>query len=430
MRPGELREQVRFIEESASELGVWERGGYVPLQPFVVSAAAGALMHDVGSRLEQLLVDHAPSRAGGDLHRLADIAGWPGDQRWFLGTERPLADALGSARSDVFISAGLPSVLELNIGTCLNGGTTSAVLSTALLDSPVGVQMRRTHGIRSSSYLDAMVRWVRGRLPGESPRVALLAFPDQGDEGSLKWADEQAARFAPHGISCGFVPIGEAEILDNSLYWHGTRYDVAIRYFMVSPKAAAEHLDFFTALEHATGTVLLGSYVSQLFTSKNLLADLYQDDQLTTSQRRLLDNAPWTARLDRPARRGQTRVDPAEWAAGNREHAVLKPGNLYGSRGLVIGHRTPEPDWRSALDAALRDGGYIMQQLVHPDTWTNTYWHIDSETLVTADSPALLGPFQIDGIDGGVYTQQPITGTEDNLLDPHQDVSLGCVMTA
>lgn len=315
----------------------------------------------------------------------------------------------------------------MNVGTCLNGGTTSAVLSTALLDSPVGARIRPAHSITAGSYLDALAAWVRRRFPDGSPRVALLAFPDQGDKGSLKWADEQAARMAPHGISCAFVPVGGADIVDGSLYWQGTRYDMAIRYFMVSPKRATEHLDFLTALERATGTILLGSYVSQLFTSKNLLADLYQDNQLTSAQRRLLDYVPWTARLDRPARRREDHVDPAEWAVRNREDAVLKPANLYGSQGLVIGHRTAEAEWCAAINSALDEGGYVVQEFVRPDSWSSCYWHMGSKTLVTADSPALLGPFQIDGADGGIHVRHPIRGDESDLLVPDRNVSLGCV---
>jgi hypothetical protein len=30
LRAAELREHVRFIQQAASELGIWERGGYVP----------------------------------------------------------------------------------------------------------------------------------------------------------------------------------------------------------------------------------------------------------------------------------------------------------------------------------------------------------------------------------------------------------------
>lgn len=287
LRMSEMREQVSHIEESASELGIWERGGYVPLQPFIISDAANKLLHGVGSRLKELQVDHALHRAGGDLYRLADIAEWAYDERWFLGTGRPLFNALVSARSDVLLAGGRPNFLEINIGTCLNGGTTSAVLSAALLGSPVGSDMSRAYGIKSNSYLDELVQWIRRQHSNESPNVALLGFADHGDEGSLKWADEHAARFASCGISCEFVLVDEAEISDNSLSWRGKRYEVAIRYFMVSPKMS-DHLDFFGALESATATVLYGSYVSQLFTSKNLLADLYQNDRLTPDQRELV----------------------------------------------------------------------------------------------------------------------------------------------
>jgi hypothetical protein len=430
LRPGELREHVRHIAESADELGVWERGGFIPLQPFVLSAEANRLLHQIGHRIKELLIDHALTSAGGDLNRLADIAGWPADDRWFLGAERPLADALTTARPDVFTAGGRPQFLEINIGTCLNGGTTASVLSSALLESPVGVEMRTAHALVAHSYMDELIEFIQDRYSAESPNVALLAFPDDGDEGSLRWADEHAVRFVKYGIPCEFVPIGEAEVMGDHLTWRGKRYGIAIRYFMVPPRAT-DHLDFFTALHNATGTVLFGSYVSQLFTSKNLLADLFQEDRLAADQRELLDYIPWTARLgEGPVRRREGRVDPVEWAADNRERAVLKPSNLFGARGLVVGHRTSEADWRDALDAAVRGGCHVVQELVRPDSWPGVYWHVESEALVTVDSPVLLGPFLVGQADGGVYTQQPIEGTEDGFLDRGRDLSLGCVVTA
>lgn len=184
-------------------------------------------------------------------------------------------------------------------------------------------------------------------------------------------------------MPCDFVPIEEAEIVGGSLTWHGKCYGGAVRYFMVTPKAA-DHLDFIIALEHAADTALFGAYLSQLFTSKALLADL----------------------------------------------AVLKPSNLFGSRGVVVGHLVSESDWRDAIDTAVQEGDHIVQELVRPDSWTNVYWHLDSESLVSVDSPVLLGPYVVDGAAGGGYTKQPITGTEDDLLSPGRDLSLGCVMFA
>jgi hypothetical protein len=109
---------------------------------------------------------------------------------------------------------------------------------------------------------------------------------------------------------------------------------------------------------------------------------------------------------------------------------VFKPNNLFGSRGLVVGHLTSEPDWRAALDTAVGSGDHIVQQLVRPDSWASAYWHIDSETLVNVEAPVLVGPFCVDGTDGGWHTQQPIKGTEDDLLNRSHDMSLGCVMSA
>jgi hypothetical protein len=428
--PAELREQVRHIEQSANELGVWERGGFLPLQPFVLDAEANRSLHAVAHGVKELLVDHALTAARGDLNRLADIAEWPADDRWFLGAEAPLSYALSTVRPDVFISGGRPRILEVNIGTCLNGGTTSSVLASALLGSPIGVGMHRTNNLVGHSYMDELIEFVRQAHTGDTPDVALLAFSDDGDEGSLRWADEHAARFAEHGIPCEFVPIDEAEVVDGHLTWRGKRYGIAIRYFMVRPDET-DHLDFFTELHNATGTILFGSYVSQLFTSKNLLADLLQDDQLTANQRELLDHVPWTARLGKGfVRKGDSRVDPTAWAADNRERAVLKPSNLFGARGLVVGHRTTEAEWRDALDNALHGGSYVVQELVNPDSWPSVYWHLESESLVAANSPVLLGPFLVGRADGGVYTQQPIKGTEDDFLDRTRDVSLGCVVTA
>lgn len=426
----ELREHVRLIRTGAGELGVWERGGYIPLQPFVVSAAANRLLHDVGRQLQDLLISHALDRAGGDLARLADIAEWPHDDRWFLGAKQPLAHAVGSRRADMFVADGRPQFLEFNFGTCLNGGVSSAVLSSTLLSTPLGSRLRSARAIGYGSFLDNLVRWVRRELPGNSPRVALLAVPSDGDEGSIRWAEHHQACFAAYGIPSDLVPISEAEVVDGALTWCGNRYQGAIRYFMVTPKVAC-HLGFIAAMEHAERTTLFGGYLSQLFTSKALLADLYQDDRLSADQRRLLDYIPWMARLrEGPARRGEEQVDPVEWAQANREHAVLKPSNLFGSRGVVVGHLTPEADWRSALEAAVKAGGHVVQELVHPDAWQAMYWHIESESLVKVESPALLGPYVVDGADGGAYTRHPITGTEDDLLGGGHDISLGCVMSA
>jgi hypothetical protein len=145
----------------------------------------------------------------------------------------------------------------------------------------------------------------------------------------------------------------------------GKRYGVAIRYFMATPKVLREHFDF----------------------------------------------VPWTARPRQGVvPRGGGQVDPVEWAEKNREHAILKPFNLFGSRSVEVGHLMSDEEWRSALTNAVEDGRYVVQEVVQPDAWTMRYWDSAEDKLLTVTSPVLLGPFAVYGRDGGCFAQQPVTG--------------------
>jgi hypothetical protein len=137
------------------------------------------------ARLKTLQVTHGLVQAGGDMHRLADAVNWSPDDRWFFGTGRPIADALGASRADVFVSGGRPRFLEINVGTCLNGGAQSSTLAAALLGSPIGRGMVSESGIRSASYLERLADWVQSSHAAGLPNV---------DE-----AASQGARVGPGG---------------------------------------------------------------------------------------------------------------------------------------------------------------------------------------------------------------------------------------
>jgi hypothetical protein len=425
----DLRAHADAVRAGAAELGVWEHGGHVPLQPFVLTRKAMAALHRVGTELQELLVQYALDACDGDTQRLADIAGLTEAQRWFLPSTRPLPEALGCLRSDVLVEAGQPKFLEVNFGTCLNGAAAAPVLATTLLGTDVGRAQRRARDLHAESFYAARLHWLREN-GAHAGRVALLGFAATGDEGSLRGFDEETAYFATHGIACDFVPVEEADISAGALTWQGKRYDAAIRYFMATPTVMADYLDFFVALERATATVLYGAYVSQLFTSKLLLADLRCDPRLTSTQRDLLDHVPWVARLRPgavPCDNGSR--DPVEWAEHHRERAVLKPANLHGSRGVVLGPAVTEAEWRCALQDAVADGSYVVQQLVVPDLWQSRYWNIAADTAVGITAPVLLGPFVVGGRSGGCFAQQPITGRSEDLLHPKNGRSFGVAVS-
>lgn len=425
-----LGDDVSRIRDRARHLGIWSAGGLVPLQPFVVSRAAAGLLHRLGRCLHRLVVEHALARAGGDLHRLADDVRWPESERWILDGNPPLGPALGSSRTDVLVSGGVPYALEANLGTCLNGSTSTPVLTETLLETRAGRAVTGAHEPMAGSFLAGLAAWLRAGRGSAADRVALVSSADSSDEGSLRWAEHQVRFLASQGITADFVPVEELDAGGGVLTWRGRRYTQAVRYFMLSGRLL-RHREAVIALERARGTAFHGSFLSQLFTSKAILADLRQSERLPAEARRVVEHVPWTARLtEQHALRDGRRTDPIAWAADNRERAVLKPFNLFGSRGVVVGRFVGESRWRQEIEAAVASGDRVVQEFVRPDAWRSTYWSIEEDRLVTVDNPAFVGPYTVDGAHGGIFAQQPVADGWPGLPGPASGASLGTVIGA
>lgn len=427
LAPGQIRDEAEEIIERADYLGIWNRGGMVPLQPFILPRKASARLYALGSDVQSLLIDYATRVADGDLERLADHVNWPDSEKWVLDTKTRIGPVVGSCRADVMVTSGDPKVLEMNVGTCLNGSTSTPVLEEVLLETAVG---RSLLGKRSSTenFIEALAAWLLKGRRNSFDRVALVSSLDASDESSARWAEHQIRLLAGRGISADLVPIEQAEVVDNTLTWGGHRYPQAVRFFMLNGPLL-EYRDVVVALEKASNTQIYGSYLSQLFTSKVLLADLLQLPDLPERARRTLAHVPWTARLrEGPIWRHGRRVDPAEWALAEKDRAVLKPSHLYGSRGVTVGRFVSASAWDRLVRDAIEAGDHVVQELVEPDSWQATYWNLDEQRLVTIDEPVVLGPFTVDGKAAGTFVQQPTSNGWPGLPRSGGTVSLGAAI--
>lgn len=302
--------------------------------------------------------------------------------RWFLPGRQPLNRVLGCSRADVLVEDGRPRFLEFNFGACLDGATSTPVLARALMESAPGLDTHRAHGITTQSVFAARLAWVKDHLPPGTARLALLGFARDGDEGSLRAFELEAAHHSANGLSCDFVPFDEAEVGDDALHRRGNTY-------------------------------------------------LFQRTDLPPDQERLLDFVPWTARLAKqPARRGGEVVDVAEWTANHRERAVLKPSNAFGSRGVVLGDRTPAGEWERVAKEAVRAGDHVVQEAVDPGPWPLTYWDLEREEIRDVLAPVLLGPFQVMERSGGCSTKQPGVNDAGRLVRSRDGLSFGCIVVA
>ena len=108
--------------------------------------------------------------------------------------------------------------------------------------------------------------------------------------------------------------------------------------------------------------------------------------------REIVQRTPWTRqfyprRTDGPA--GEDIDDLMEWTRLHWDHLVLKPERGYSGRGVRVGVVNEDAD--EAVDLAMKEGNYIVQEKIPLDLWAE-----EIPTLDTARGQATLERYQTD----------------------------------
>lgn len=130
-------------------------------------------------------------------------------------------------------------------------------------------------------------------------------------------------------------------------------------------------------------------------------ARLFTAEELDTIRR----HVPWT----RKVREGKTEKDGAEidlldYVRGNSGRLVLKPNDDYGGHGIYIGWNSTAAEWEAALQAALKDGDYLVQERV--PTARETFPALAEDgSVVYAEQLVDLDPLLFNGRVGSAFTR-------------------------
>jgi hypothetical protein len=130
-------------------------------------------------------------------------------------------------------------------------------------------------------------------------------------------------------------------------------------------------------------------------------ARLFTAEELEAVRR----HVPWT----RKVREGRTEKDGAEidlleYIRRNSGTLVLKPNDDYGGHGIYIGWNTSGVEWEEALQAALADGDYLVQERV--STARETFPALmDDGSVVYAEQLVDLDPLLFNGRVGSAFTR-------------------------
>jgi len=114
---------------------------------------------------------------------------------------------------------------------------------------------------------------------------------------------------------------------------------------------------------------LVNSFQSKLIHKKAVFAvltneryrDLFESDELAA----INEHVPWTRRfLEEKTEYRSAPIDLVGWTRDNKEKLVLKPNDDYGGHGIFIGWNSTGSEWDAAIDQALKNGDYLVQERV------------------------------------------------------------------
>ncbi len=131
-------------------------------------------------------------------------------------------------------------------------------------------------------------------------------------------------------------------------------------------------------------------------------AYLFDENEL----RAIEAHVPWT----RTFRREKTiyrnaEIDLVEFTRTNSDKLVLKPNDDYGGHGIYIGWNSSETEWNAAIETALANGDYLVQERV--ETSKEMFPMLDDagENFQMIEQLVDLDPLLFNGVVGSAFTR-------------------------
>jgi hypothetical protein len=116
-------------------------------------------------------------------------------------------------------------------------------------------------------------------------------------------------------------------------------------------------------------------------------------------------HVPWTRKVrEGRTEKGGAEIDLLDYVRRNSGTLVLKPNDDYGGHGIYIGWNNDAAAWEAALQAALADGDYLVQERV--STARETFPALAEDgTVVYAEQLVDLDPLLFNGRVGSAFTR-------------------------
>jgi hypothetical protein len=318
-----------------------------------------------------------------------------------------------TARLDSFLTANAYSFVELN-GESPAGIAYADAAYDIFSALPVMQRFAETYNVRAlygrQFMLDVLLHSYQeflGRKADHMPRIAIVDLKGLPTQKEFELFKEFFERQGHPAIICS---PDELEFRENRLRVGEFEIDIVYKRLLVN-----EYLPIigqYPALLQAcraSSICMVNSFRSKLIHKKAIFAVLTSERyaRLFNQEERAAINqhVPWTRRVraEKSDYFGKE-IDLLEFVAANRDRLVLKPNDDYGGHGISIGWNTDEISWQGALQTAMANGDYLVQERV--PTARETFPALQADgSIEFAEQLVDLDPLLFNGKVGSAFTR-------------------------
>jgi hypothetical protein len=349
--------------------------------------------------------------------RIIDDLGLTTIERELVAIDPGYTAVSPTSRLDSFLTSSAYSFVELN-GESPAGIAYADAAYDIFSSLPVMKKFTEEYNLRAlygrsfmlKVLLDSYEEYL-GHKPERPPRIAIVDLAGVPTVKEFELFREFFERAGYPSIIC--TP-QELEFKSNRLSYAGQEIDIVYKRLLVNEYLPI--MNDYPALLNAyrAGAVcLVNSFRSKLIHKKALFAVLTNAGyaQLFTQAERdaIHKHVPWTriVRDEQSDYRNGT-VELLEFIRNNSERLVLKPNDDYGGHGITIGWNVSAADWDKAIQNALADGDYLVQERV--PTARETFPALTGDGGIEfAEQLVDLDPLLFNGKVGSAFTRLSAT---------------------
>ncbi|HEV2834450.1 MAG TPA: hypothetical protein VGW58_03980 [Pyrinomonadaceae bacterium] len=322
-----------------------------------------------------------------------------------------------TARLDSFLTSARYSFVELN-GESPAGIAYADAAYDIFSSLPVMKQFSTYYNVRPlygrrfmlevllSSYAEFL-----GQRPEHKPRIAIIDLPGVPTVSEFELFRDF---FESAGYPSVICTPQDLEFRNNRLSVSGQEIDIVYKRLLVNEYLPVMQ-DYPALLNayRARAICMVNSFRSKLIHKKALFAvltnqryaSLFSEAELAA----IRAHVPWTrlVRDERSDYQGE-RIELLDFIRQNNQKLVLKPNDDYGGHGITIGWNADHADWDAAIEKALANGDYLVQERV--PTARETFPALTDDGRVEfAEQLVDLDPLLFNGKVGSAFTRLSYT---------------------